>query len=103
MNRRHLMALTLLGALAGPRAARAADSQIALDRDIPKLLAEHKTPSVSIAQIRGGKVVLTAAYGAQSPGVPATTASLYNIASLTKPLTAEVILRLASKGRLGLD
>ncbi|MEO6918433.1 MAG: serine hydrolase domain-containing protein [Collimonas sp.] len=77
--------------------------QALLDQDIPPLLADNAIPSVSIAQIRSGKVVLVAAYGEQSDGVLATPATLYNAASLTKPLTAEVILRLASKGEISLD
>ena len=74
-----------------------------LDRVVPAALTAHKIPSVSIAEIRHGRVVLTTAYGFQSTGVRATPRTLYNIASLTKPLTAEVILRLASANALGLD
>jgi CubicO group peptidase (beta-lactamase class C family) len=74
-----------------------------LDRDVPGIIAQAGVPSVSIAQIKGGRVVLTAAYGAQQAGVPATPATLYNIASLTKPITAEVILRAASRGEVSLD
>lgn len=103
MKTNTLIALAMLGAVVSGAQAGDSDTRAVLDRDIPKLLADTKIPSVSIAQIRGGKVVLAAAYGMQSVGVPATTATLYNIASLTKPLTAETILRLASKGRIGLD
>ena len=81
----------------------AAATKAALDREVPRLLAEHSIPSISIAQVRHGRVVLTAAYGFQSAGAPATVRTLYNIASLTKPLTADVVLRLASKGQLSLD
>ncbi len=81
----------------------AAKLRARLDREVPVLLVDHKVPSVSIAVIRRGRLELAAAYGFQSPGVPATTLTLYNIASLTKPLTAEVVLRLASKGLLSLD
>jgi CubicO group peptidase (beta-lactamase class C family) len=42
-------------------------------------------------------------YGDQAQGVPATTQTLYNIASLAKPISAEVILRLVSAGHLSLD
>ena len=77
--------------------------RVTLDRVVPSALAAHKIPSVSIAEIHRGRVVLTVAYGFQSPGVRATPRTLYNIASLTKPLTAEVILRLASADALGLD
>lgn len=71
--------------------------------ELQSLLSSHKIPSVSYAQIHAGRVVSVAAYGFQSPGVPATPDTLYNIASLTKPLTAEVVLRLASRGKLSLD
>jgi CubicO group peptidase (beta-lactamase class C family) len=77
--------------------------QTVLDRDMPRLLRETGVPSVSIAHIEGGRIVLAATYGSRSPGVPATPDTLYNIASLTKPVSAEVILRLASQGRVELD
>lgn len=104
----HLALLLTVPAAASPPAAvageRSADQiRAALDREVPGLLAEHKVPSVSIALIRQGRIVLAAAYGVQSPGVAATTHTLYNIASLTKPLTAEVVLRLASQGFFSLD
>lgn len=70
---------------------------------VEALLAKTRAPSVSIAQIRDGRIVFAQAYGQQSAGVPATPRSLYNIASLTKPLSAEAFLRLASKGGFGLD
>ncbi len=43
------------------------------------------------------------AYGEAAAGVPATSLTLYNIASMSKPISAEVILRLASAGKLSLD
>jgi CubicO group peptidase (beta-lactamase class C family) len=70
---------------------------------IAALLQSEHVASVSFAQIVGAKTTLTEAYGEQSPGVAASTATLYNIASMSKPISAEVVLRLASKGRLSLD
>jgi len=75
----------------------------ALDRAVQPLLSQIRGAGLSVAELRHGEVVLTAAYGEQSAGVPATSRTLYNIASLTKPISAEVILRLASLGRVGLD
>lgn len=74
-----------------------------LDQSIPALLAAHRVPSVSIAQIVDGKIATVAAYGVQNDGSPATTDTLYDIASLTKPITAQTILRLVSLGRISLD
>lgn len=75
----------------------------ALDHDMPELLKTNQVASVSIARVERGELVATAAYGVQRAGVPATPATLYNIASLTKPITGEVVLQLAARGKLGLD
>lgn len=71
--------------------------------EVAKLAADANVPSVSIARVENYRIVWTMAVGQQAPGVPATNRSLYNIASMTKPITAEVVLRLASEGRLSLD
>ncbi len=73
------------------------------DTSMLAMLGETKIPSISVAQIRDGKIVHVAAYGMQANGTAATPKSLYNIASLTKPITAEIILRQASAGALTLD
>jgi CubicO group peptidase (beta-lactamase class C family) len=96
-------AALLVATAAAAQPASIEQRRAALDRDLPRLLAERGIPSVSIAQVEEGRVVLTAAYGERSAGVPATTETLYNIASLTKPVSAEVVLRLASAGKLSLD
>ena len=71
--------------------------------EMARLLAAEKVPSVSIARIEHGKLVYAATFGEQSAGVPATPLTLYNIASLTKPISAETILRLATLGKIDLD
>ena len=83
--------------------ADSADVKTALDAKIPVWLKQFNVPSASVAYVNDGALAWTAAYGAQSPRVAATTNTLYNIASLTKPITAETVLRLASAGKLSLD
>ena len=95
-----LAAATLAGA-AHP--AKRDDRLAALDRDMPALLSRHGVPSVSIAHVEKGRIVLAAAYGEQGPGVAATPDTIYNVASLTKPVAAETVLRLAAAGKLSLD
>lgn len=75
----------------------------ALDRDVPGLLTQNHVPSVSIAQIKNGAIVLTRAYGQQDANAAASVRTLYNIASLTKPITAQVAMRLLSEGVIKLD
>lgn len=70
---------------------------------VPRILQQTHVASVSFAEIRDGRLVLAQAYGEQGAGVPATTSTLYNIASMTKPVSAEVVLRLVSQGRVSLD
>ncbi|MFD2428104.1 serine hydrolase [Sphingobium scionense] len=59
-------------------------------------LREQRVESASIAVIRNGRIVSTGAWGMAGPNRAATVSTPYNLASLTKPLTAEVILRLVS-------
>jgi CubicO group peptidase (beta-lactamase class C family) len=74
-----------------------------IDAHAAEWLKDSDVPSVAVAYIANRKVAWSAVYGEQSPGVAATEKTLYNVASLTKPITAETILRLASQGKLSLD
>jgi CubicO group peptidase (beta-lactamase class C family) len=91
----------LIALTAGGGAAQAATGRT--PSDIARILREQRVESASIAVIRGGRIAQTQAWGSAGPGRAATVATPYNLASLTKPLTAEVILRLVSAGRLSLD
>lgn len=71
--------------------------------DMTATLHEQRVESASIAVIRKGRIVSTGAWGMAGPDRAATVSTPYNLASLTKPLTAEVILRLVSAGKLSLD
>lgn len=71
--------------------------------DITALLRDQHVESASVALIRRGRIVSTGAWGMAGPGRAATAATPYVLASLTKPLTAEILLRLVSAGKLSLD
>ena len=100
---RNLAACAILVLGAAAQAASGKSVPASLDKDLPKILSETHVPSVSVARIEGGKLSWAKAWGQQSPGVPATAETLYNVASLTKPVSAETVLRAASAGRLSLD
>ncbi|MEE4212288.1 MAG: serine hydrolase domain-containing protein [Parvularcula sp.] len=74
-----------------------------LEEMVPIWLEEHDVPSAAVAYIAGGEIAFTRVWGEQSPGVPATRETLYNVASLSKPVVAETVLRLADEGRIDLD
>lgn len=103
-NVRVLSTLLVLASLASSGRHVAAQSPPENRKQIiSTLLNSEHVASVSFAKVADGKTILAEAYGEQSPGMPVSTATLYNIASMSKPISAEVILRLASAGKLSLD
>jgi len=100
LHRTKLVATGALLAVVVPFALGQTDT---LDRDVPNLLVRSHVPSVSIAQIRKGEIVRIKAYGQQDGHTAASQRTLYNIASLTKPITAQVAMRLLSRGTFSLD
>lgn len=100
-----LLALLALASCVTTHSSREAPSFIgaALDAQVPALLDKYRIASAGVALIAQGRVVLERGYGEQSAGVPATPATLFGLASLTKPVTTEVLLRLVADGKLSLD
>lgn len=74
-----------------------------LNEKLPPLLAQHHVPAAAVAVIRDGELVATVVVGEQESGKPATKATLFNVASLTKPVFAHAILALVDKGQFSLD
>jgi CubicO group peptidase (beta-lactamase class C family) len=86
------------------QAAKKSELQLTLDKKIERWQKVFDDVSIAVAYIENGKVSWISISGNQIPeGPPATDKTLYSVASLTKPITAEVILRLASDGKLSLD
>ncbi len=61
-------------------------------------------PAVSIATIRNGAIDWAQAYGVSSiQGAPVSTETLFGAASISKPVTALGVLKLAEEGKIDLD
>ncbi len=76
-----------------------------LETDIPVLLEKSDVPGMSIALIRDGRVVWSKGFGV-SNGVtkkPVTNNTIFEAASLSKPVFAYAVLRLVDEGKLNLD
>jgi CubicO group peptidase (beta-lactamase class C family) len=93
-----VLALVLAMLAAGPAAA-----QESRDAAIAALARERPRTAIGAALIRDGRVVWTGVAGAQTDTQPATRDTQFNIASMTKPVTAELVMRLVQAGRIGLD
>jgi CubicO group peptidase (beta-lactamase class C family) len=102
---RLLSRLSLAISLAcGASAAHAgSDNAAAIDALVPKWMEAAKIHGVAVAHIRDGRVDFLKTYGESAPGVPMTPDSTFNVASLTKPVFAELVLSLVAEGKLGLD
>jgi len=80
---------------------RSAKQEI-IEGKIETWLDEYDVPAAAIAYIENGSLMWSSVHGEQSPGVPATQETLFNIASMTKSMTAETVLRLASANEIDL-
>ena len=76
-----------------------------IDQGVAANLSQRGVPSASIAVVRGGRIVFAKAYGNRSvsPSRPATIDARYNIASVSKQMTATALLMLSDEGKLSLD
>lgn len=79
--------------------------QPAVDSLIRAEMARKLIPGMALAVIRDGAVVKAAGYGLASVelGVPATPATLFQIASATKNVTGVAVMQLVGAGQIRLD
>lgn len=76
-----------------------------LETDIPELMKKADIPGMSVALIRQGKLVWTKNFGVKNAETkePVTKETVFEAASLSKPVFAYAVLKLVGEGRLDLD
>ncbi|HEY7503122.1 MAG TPA: serine hydrolase [Gemmatimonadales bacterium] len=96
--------MAALMARGGAAQAQAPDTA-RLRREVPELLRVSGVPGLSLALVRGGEVVWSAAFGTvnDSTGRPLEPGTVFEAASLSKPVFAYLVLRLADRGEFDLD
>ncbi len=98
--------LLLLVLLVIPCQAQLSSStQRQLETAISRFMAEHHVPGLSVAIVENGQCEWSAGFGVADleNSVPATSQTLYRLASLSKPITATAALLLWQNGKLDLD
>jgi CubicO group peptidase (beta-lactamase class C family) len=72
---------------------------------IAELMRRHQVPAVSIAVLRGNRIAWSGAFGVADSVTrrAATTDTLFQAASISKPVAASAALRLVEQGQLSLD
>ena len=81
-----------------PTAAPALDTA-----GIQKILIENNVPAVGIGTIRDGKLARMDVIGELTKGVAAPPNTIFNVASLAKPIVTMLTLKLVSQGEWKLD
>lgn len=82
---------------------RDAEALNAMSERIGKAVESEHLVTVGAALIRDGRLVWTGYFGSESPGTPAGPQTRFNVASITKLVTAHAVLGLVAQGRLSLD
>lgn len=70
---------------------------------VEQLLKDNNIPTLGLGVIENGKLTQIKVYGTLDGKTTAPYNSLFNVASLTKPITALTVLRLVSLGKWSLD
>jgi N-acyl-D-amino-acid deacylase len=102
------LALTILAFAVNSSALRAADDAdplVPYDRLMTSLLEKWKIPGGSIAVTKDGRLVFARGYGLADVAAkkPVAADSLFRVASVSKPITAVAVMRLAEQGKINLD
>src|ERR1700729_3752312 len=80
------------------------DGEAVTPSNISQQMAALHVPGVSVAVIHNGKLEWARGFGvARAGGNPVTSNTLFQAASISKPITALAVLRLVGSGKLNLD
>jgi CubicO group peptidase (beta-lactamase class C family) len=76
-----------------------------LESKIPDLLKRYRVPGTTVALVHEGEVVWSRGFGLadKARGIPCTASTVFQIASISKAVTAWGIMRLVEQGTLDLD
>lgn len=78
-------------------------TNLSFEDELKQLMIKEKVPALGIGVIENGVLKQVQVIGNRTVDSPAACNSIFKVASLTKPVTALVTLKLISAGRLGLD
>lgn len=76
-----------------------------IEQTVAKFMAANQVPGISIAVVQNGDFAWSAGFGMADleQFVPATSQTLYRLASVSKSMTAVAAMQLSEKGKLDLD
>lgn len=90
--------------IVSPLFAQKQDARFLTDREkVEAWINEHKVPALGIAVIKDGSIQHLEVFGELKENVSAPRNTLFNVASLTKPIVATLTLKLVERGAWELD
>ena len=97
--------LFVLTPVVGQSASIVAEKRIQLETAISRFMAANSIPGISVAIVENGAEEWSAGFGSADLEnfVPATSHTLYRIASISKSITATATMLLWQQGKLDLD
>jgi CubicO group peptidase (beta-lactamase class C family) len=100
-----IMAFFLFSQLAGPPAwsLPGPASIRALEQTVPEIMRKNNVPGVSLTLIRDGHIYWVKSFGVKDGNAPVTKDTTFEAASLSKPVFAYAVLKLADQGKIDLD
>jgi CubicO group peptidase (beta-lactamase class C family) len=108
--KRFAQLFSLIFALGAPAATPAAHDTPSvpssqLQKDIPDLMRQADIPGLSVATVRNGKLGWRHNFGVKNAksNEPVTDDTIFEAASLSKPVFAYAVLKLVDQGKLALD
>jgi CubicO group peptidase (beta-lactamase class C family) len=95
--------MTLACLVMNPDAVSAQEQEV--DAYVSRVLAKQGLPGMSVAVLRGGKILMARGYGYASLELraPATAQSLYGLGSISKQFAATAVMLLVEDGSVDLD
>ena len=99
-----LSSISLLNLIANSQSA--AETVISnLETQIPKLMRNNRIPGISVAVIRDGELFWNKSFGVKNKykKTSVNNETIFAAASLTKPLFAYAVLKMAERGEIDLD
>ncbi len=100
------LALSLVAVCAFVVPASGGEGTVAgLEEGVPRLMELGAVPGISAAFIEDGRIVWTGAFGVRNTetGEPIDDETVFEAASMTKPVCAYVAMRMIDRGELSLD
>ena len=102
-----LLVVLFASALPAPaqQPALSSEKRAAIDKSVSDFMAANSVPGIGAAVVLEGQLAWSAGYGMADLEnyVPATSATLFRLASISKPIAATAVAQLVEHGKLDLD